>query len=87
MKKSNTMKEEAAAIFKSGNLEEALKKFEECLELDELNAMFNSTILMNMSIAYNKMKQTDKAIIALNKAIKYNPKYAKAYVKRGEIYV
>jgi len=24
---------------------------------------------------------------ALNKAIKYNPRYAKAYVKRGEIYV
>lgn len=23
----------------------------------------------------------------MNKAIKYNPKYAKAYVKRGEIYV
>jgi len=23
----------------------------------------------------------------LNKAIKYNPKYAKAYVKRGEVYV
>ena len=27
------------------------------------------------------------AITALNKAIKYNPRYAKAYVKRGEVYV
>jgi len=31
MKKSNLMKEEAAVVFKDGNLEEAIKKFEECL--------------------------------------------------------
>lgn len=81
------MKEEAAAVFKEGDLEEAIKKFEECLALDELNAAYNSTLLLNIAIAQVKLKQNDKAITALNKAIKYNPKYAKAYVKRGEIHV
>ena len=62
MKKSNTMKEEAAAVFKEGNLEEAIKKFEECLALDELNAAFNATILLNISIAQVKLKQNELAI-------------------------
>ena len=87
MKRSNTIKEEAAAVFKAGDLEEAIKKFEECLDIDELNAQYNSTFLLNIAIAQVKLKATDKAIIALNKAIQYNPRYAKAYVKRGEIYV
>jgi len=32
------MKEEAAAVFKEGNFEEAIGKFEECLAVDVLNA-------------------------------------------------
>ena len=32
-----------------------------------------------------KLDQKDEAIKSLNLAIKYNPKYAKALVKRGEI--
>ena len=31
------------------------------------------------------MGKNDEAMVTLNKAIKYNPKYAKALVKRGEI--
>jgi len=87
MKKSNTMKEEAAAVFKAGEMEKAITMFEECLELDDLNATYNATILLNISIAQVKLKANNLAITALNKALMYNPKYAKAYVKRGEILV
>jgi tetratricopeptide (TPR) repeat protein len=62
-------------------------KFEECLQLDELNANYNSTILLNIAICYSKLNKNDLALKALNKAILYNPKYAKAYVKRGEIHL
>jgi tetratricopeptide (TPR) repeat protein len=87
LKKATTMKDEAAVIFKDGKYEEAIVKFEECLQLDELNANYNSTILLNIAISYSKLNKNDLALKALNKAILYNPKYAKAYVKRGEIHL
>ncbi len=42
---------------------------------------------MNTAICQAKLNKNDEAIKSLNLAIKYNPKYAKALVKRGEIYV
>lgn len=60
------MKEEAAAVFKDGKLDEAIAKFEECLALDELNAQYNSTILLNIAIAQVRLKKNDLAISALN---------------------
>lgn len=41
---------------------------------------------MNKSIALTKQKKYDEAVSALNKAIKMQPDYAKAIVKRGEVY-
>ena len=81
------MKEEAAAVFKEGKFEEAIAKFNECLALDELNAGYNSTLLLNIAIAQVKLGKNDEAMRALNRAIKFNPKYAKAHVKRGEVHV
>jgi DnaJ family protein C protein 7 len=54
LKKSQNMKEEASAIFKEGKYAEAMEKFNECLALDPLNANFNSTILLNISICQDK---------------------------------
>ena len=85
IKKSQALKEEASEVFKSGAYKEAITKFNECLELDPLNANFNSTILLNISICEDKLGNKQDALRALNKAIKYNPKYAKALVKRGDM--
>lgn len=81
------MKENAAGVFKSGEFENAIKLFEECLEMDTLNAAFNSTILLNMAICQTKLDRKDEAIKSLGTALKYKPNYAKALVKRGEIYL
>lgn len=83
--KAAKMKEEAAAVFKEQKFEEAITKFEECLELDPMNGNYNSTLLLNIAIARVKQGNNSEALAALNKAIKYNPKYAKALVKRGEV--
>ena len=80
LKKATTMKDEAAVIFKDGKYEEAIVKFEECLQLDELNANYNSTILLNIAICYSKLNKNDLALKALNKVILYNPKYPKAFI-------
>jgi len=47
--------------------------------------LYNSAVLYNIAIAYCHLERNDEALAALNKAIKYNPKYTKALVKRGEI--
>lgn len=39
-----------------------------------------------MAIAQTKLKNNDKAMAAVSKSINFNPKYTKAYVKRGELH-
>lgn len=87
LKKSQTLKEEASEIFKAGKFKEAIEKFNECLEIDPLNANFNSTILLNISICQDKLDNKKDALKTLNQAIKYNPKYSKALVKRGDMHL
>lgn len=84
-KKGQDAKDAAAEIFKAGNFAEAVVEFEKCLEMDTMNMHYNSTLLLNIAICQCKLGRNDEAIIALNRAIKYNPKYAKALVKRGEV--
>jgi len=79
-------KEEAGALFKAAKYDEAIQKFDECLQLDPLNLGFNATIQLNKSIALTKKGKHDEAMSALNKSLKMNPAYAKALVKRGEVH-
>jgi tetratricopeptide (TPR) repeat protein len=81
------MKEEATSLFKEEKYPEAIEKFNECVEIDPLNANFNATLLLNISIAYEKLKNNVEKLKALNQAIKYNKKYAKALVRRGDHYL
>jgi len=53
-KKANELKEEAGADFKAEKLDDALVKFDKCLEQDPLNLNYNATILLNKSIALTK---------------------------------
>jgi len=85
--KTGKMKEAAAEVFKEQKYEEAIGLFEEILEVDPMNGNFNATILLNISICHVKLNNNSEALVALNRAIKFNPKYAKALVKRGEVYL
>jgi len=71
--------------FKSGNFEEALKKYTESIEIDVNNKSLLSILYSNRGTVYMKMKKYKEALEDCNKAIEYNEKYAKAYLKRGEI--
>jgi len=85
--KTGKMKEAAAEVFKEQKYEDAIEKFTEILEVDPMNGNFNATILLNISICYVKLNNNREALVALNKAVKFNPKYSKALVKRGEVYM
>ena len=45
------MKTEATELFKAEKYPEAIEKFTECVQIDPLNANFNATLLLNISIA------------------------------------
>ena len=54
MKFAATMKEQAGELFKANDLDAAIKKFDECLEIDPLNLQYNATISLNKAIALTK---------------------------------
>jgi len=73
IKTANQCKEEAGALFKEQKLDEAIQKFDECLQLDSLNLNYNAIILLNKSIALTKKGKKDEAVSALNLCLKMNP--------------
>jgi len=85
IKRAATMKDDGAALFKESKFAEAVQHYRQCLALEPLNANYNSQILLNTAMCQIKLSQKDEAIKSLNLAIKYNPKYAKAFVKRGDL--
>lgn len=54
MKLAITKKEQASEAFKQNHLDEAIKLFDECVQLDPLNLNYNATLLLNKSIALSK---------------------------------
>jgi tetratricopeptide (TPR) repeat protein len=85
MKVAAVKKEEASEMFKSGKIDQAIKLFDECIQLDPLHLTFNATMLLNKAIALVKEKKLEEALQSLNLSLKMNPAYAKALVKRGEV--
>ena len=56
------------------------------MAIDPLNLTFNSTICLNKAICQVKLNNNEAALATLNVCLKMNPDYAKALVKRGEVY-
>lgn len=79
------VKKEATELFSACRFKLAIEKFSECLELDPLNAQFNSSILFNRAVVYSKLTQNTTALSDLDKAIELKDDYAKAYLKRAEV--
>jgi DnaJ homolog subfamily C member 7 len=82
---SSSLKEKASESFKKGDIQAAIDQFQDCLDLDELNISYNSTIYLNIALGFSKQNKNEEALKMLNKAVQLNPKYAKALVKRGDI--
>jgi len=45
--KADRMKKDAGELFSGGKYAEAIEMFTECLQLDQLNKQYNSTVLFN----------------------------------------
>lgn len=82
---SKELKEKAAASFKKGDIQAAIDQFQDCLEVDDLNINYNATIYLNIALCFSKQSKNEEALKSLNKAVQLNPKYAKAFFKRGDV--
>ena len=87
IKKAQALKDEAAEVFKTKDFKLAKEAHERCLDFDPLNAHFNATMMLNISICQDKLGDKREALYSLNKSIKFNSKYAKAFVKRGDMHL
>ena len=82
-----SVKNKANEIFKQKKYEEAIEEYTKVLEFDPTNKKFNSLILANRALCYQKLKKNKEALRDSNQSIKLNPFYARGYVKRGNVYM
>ena len=82
-----SVKTKANSLFKEKKYEEAIEEYTKTLEFDPKNKKFNSLILANRALCYQKLNKNTEALRDSNQSIKLNPFYARGYVKRGNVYM
>jgi stress-induced-phosphoprotein 1 len=87
LRREEDEKEKANESFKKGDYDGAIFLYTKLLELDHNNKVFNSTILANRALCYQKKNNQVQALQDINKAIELNPHYVKAYYRRSTIHI
>ena len=82
----NDAKTKANSLFKSEKYDEAINEYTKLLEFDPENKNFISIILTNRALCYKKQGKNMEALKDADEAIKNNPNYATAYIRRALIY-
>ena len=84
VRKLERMKAEGNAAFSSGQLQEAIDKYTECLEVDPNNKPFCSKLLNNRATAKARLRQYEEALSDCDAAIQMDEGYTKAYMRRAD---
>ena len=82
----NDAKTKANSLFKSEKYDEAISEYTKLLEFDPENKNFISIILTNKALCLKKKGKNMEALKDVDEAIKNNPNYATAYIRRALIY-
>ena len=80
------LKQEADNAQRQGLFEQSVKLYEHCLQqIDPIHKSFSSILFFNRASALQKMSKNEEALTDLEQALKLNPNYEKAKIKRGDI--
>ena len=82
----NEAKTKANTLFKAEKYDEAIKEYTNLLEFDPENKNFISIILTNRALCLKKQGKNMEALKDVDDAIKNNPNYSTAYIRRALIY-
>ena len=82
----NDAKAKANSLFKSEKYDEAIEEYTKLLEFDPENKNFISIILTNRALCLKKKGKNMEALKDVDEAIKKNPNYSTAYIRRALIY-
>ena len=82
----NEAKTNANSLFKSEKYDEAINEYTKLLEFDPENKNFISIILTNRALCLKKKGKNMEALKDVDEAIKHNPNYPTAYIRRALIY-
>jgi len=85
LKQLETEKEKANDCFKRGDFDTAIQLYTKLLEVDTNNKTFNSTILANRALCFQKKNKTLDALTDINNSISLNSNYWKAFYRRATI--
>lgn len=83
-RKCEELKDKGNEHLKAQAYDEALKAYNEALELDPHNPKMNAILYANRGLVYQKKKQYDEAIQDFTKSSELNDKYFKAYLRRAD---
>ena len=81
------IKKKGNDLYEQKNYQEAIKEYTKALELDPTNKKYNSIILVNRALCFQKIEKYNSAINDATQSIKINPNYARAYVKRANVFL
>ena len=87
IKNIEKLKKTGNELYDQKKYEAAIKAYTIALELDPTNKKYNSIILVNRSLCFQKLEKYNAALSDATQSIKLNPRYARAYAKRANIYL
>jgi DnaJ family protein C protein 7 len=83
VRKLETLKLDGNKHFKFARWQEACDCYTECLKVDPANKVFNAKLYNNRATANSKMKKHPEAVNDATEAIKCDPDFVKAYMRRA----
>lgn len=81
------VKQKGNELYNQKKYEDAIKAYTKALEFDPQHKKYNSLILVNRALCYEKIKKYYEALNDSNLSVKLNPNYARGYIKRANIYI